>query len=224
MKILPNNIAVIEGDTHISAWVEESGKLCHDKTVDDFILPLLGVGMTVIDVGANIGDHTVAYMHKVGLEGMVHAFEPHEEAHQCLQHNVIHCGAQSRFNLYKFALSDRIENVHLYPNATIPGASHIGGIGTMMQTTTLDQCIGGPVHFIKIDCEGYDYFVLRGGIRLLMKFKPIVLIEMNRGHLGRYGVSYNDVFIFLEAIGYKFRPLILGAQIIHEQYDLLCTP
>lgn len=224
MKILPNNIAVIEGDTHISAWVEQTGKLCHDETVEKHILPLIKPGQTVIDAGANIGDHTVAYMHKVGVNGLVYAFEPHDEAHDCLQHNVINSGAKSRFYLYRLALSDRVENVHLYPHPAIPGASHIGGNGSVMQTATLDQRIGGPVHFIKIDCEGYDFFVLRGAIRLLMKFRPIVLIEMNRGHMSRYGVGYFDVLTFLEAIGYGFTPLLLKNKVDDEQYDLLCTP
>jgi hypothetical protein len=42
MKILPNGIAVIEGDTHISKWVEQSGSLDHDQNT----LPLPGSLMT----------------------------------------------------------------------------------------------------------------------------------------------------------------------------------
>lgn len=222
MKILPNNIAVIEGDTHISAWVEQTGKLCHDETVEKHILPLIQPGQTVIDAGANIGDHTVAYMKQVGNYGLVYAFEPHKEAHECLMHNVLHNSSYSMYMLYDCALSDRVENVCLSPNPTIPGASHIGGNGSVIQTAMLDQRIGGQVHFIKIDCEGYDFFVLRGAIRLLTLFRPIVLMEMNRGHMSRYGVNYNDVFTFLDAIRYMYKPLLPHNKLTDEQYDLLC--
>lgn len=225
IKILPNNIAVIEGDTHISAWVEQAGKLCHDDMVEKLFLPLIKDGDTVIDVGANIGDHTVAYMKKAGRNGNVHAFEPHPHARACLEHNLIYGGSGAHSCVHPQALSDRIENICFHPLKEIPGASFVhGSDGIVMQTTTLDHSITCPVHFIKIDCEGYDFFVLRGAVGILQRFKPKVVIEMNKGHMSRYGVNYNDVIRFLSAIGYTYRPLSSGNNINDEQYDLLCVP
>lgn len=85
---LIKDIAVIEGDTHIARWIEEGQRIDHDPMVDGAICPLIPIGGTVIDGGANIGTHTVPYAARVGLMGFVHAFEPNPAAFECLRHNV----------------------------------------------------------------------------------------------------------------------------------------
>src|SRR5678816_307417 len=60
MKILANNIAILDEPDQLCRWVEESGKLCHDASVPAHYLPHINVGDVVIDVGAAIGDHTIA--------------------------------------------------------------------------------------------------------------------------------------------------------------------
>ena len=54
MKILPNGIAVIEGDSHISMWVEQSGRLDHDTYALPIILDHIPEGGIVVDGGAFI--------------------------------------------------------------------------------------------------------------------------------------------------------------------------
>ena len=87
MKILPNNIAVLENDSHISRWVEETGKLDHDEYSLPIILKHIKEGDYVVDAGAFIGDHTVAYVKAVGSTGRVYAFEPNLSAYECLVYN-----------------------------------------------------------------------------------------------------------------------------------------
>ncbi len=83
------SIAVIEFDSHISSWVEEAGRLCHDSMVHESILPLIKEGDWVVDAGAYIGDHTIAYAEKVGSRGRVIAFEINPPALECLKHNAV---------------------------------------------------------------------------------------------------------------------------------------
>lgn len=52
---------IIDGDTHISKWVEETGRLGHDQDLLPRILKLIRPGDVVVDVGAFIGDHTFDY-------------------------------------------------------------------------------------------------------------------------------------------------------------------
>jgi len=66
VKILDNGIAVIEGDTHISSWVESTGRFDHDQNALPIILEHIKEGDWVVDGGAFIGDHTKAYKDKVG--------------------------------------------------------------------------------------------------------------------------------------------------------------
>ena len=64
MKITKEGIAILENDTHISKWVEESGKLDHDQNDIPLILKYINEGDTVVDCGAFIGDHTIAYLNR----------------------------------------------------------------------------------------------------------------------------------------------------------------
>src|SRR5688572_13750228 len=112
MIILGNGLAVIEGDTHVSHWVQESGRLDHDQNMLPVILPYIRPGDWVLDVGAFIGDHTIAYLDAV-REGTVLAFEPNPEAFRCLRWN---CKKSINFNM---GLSDKNEilDIKLNPNA-----------------------------------------------------------------------------------------------------------
>src|SRR5262249_37578392 len=82
-KMLTNDIWVLEGD-QISNWVEQEGRLDHDQNFLPGILEHIKPGDTVIDVGAFIGDHTVAYAAKAKK---VIAFEPNPLAFECLKYN-----------------------------------------------------------------------------------------------------------------------------------------
>ena len=80
-------IHVLEGD-QISGWVEETGHLDHDQNFLPKILEHIKAGDTVVDAGAFIGDHTIAYATRAGRRGKVLAFEPNEKAAECLRHNL----------------------------------------------------------------------------------------------------------------------------------------
>src|SRR5687767_9160852 len=87
MKILPNGIAVLEKDSHISKWCESEKRLDHDQNLLPVILSYVKKGDWVVDAGAFIGDHTRAYLDRVGATGVVVALEPNPEAFECLKHN-----------------------------------------------------------------------------------------------------------------------------------------
>lgn len=65
MKILPSGIAVIEGDRNASEWIKETGQLDYDRTVD-VLIPLLGEGEIVVDVGAMLGGFSGPFKSAVG--------------------------------------------------------------------------------------------------------------------------------------------------------------
>ena len=54
-----NNIAIIKGGTHRTAWVKKSNKLDVDGLAHDLCNKYIRPGDTVIDVGANIGSHSI---------------------------------------------------------------------------------------------------------------------------------------------------------------------
>lgn len=217
MKILPNNIAVIETDTHVSRFIQETGRIDHDRTLDIHILPHINEGDHVIDVGANVGSHTIPYAVKVGPEGRVWAFEVHRPALACLRHNAL---PYSQIAVYPKGLSDRFEKPLLIVDENA-GASFLrpGIWSEEVECVPLDSMLLARVNFMKVDCEGYELFALRGAWRTIKRNRPKLFVEINRGALARNQVTPADVTDFLDLFNYEYACIGEG-----DQYDLLCVP
>lgn len=220
MKLTAQGYAVIEDDTHIGKWVEESGRLDHDLTVEGHILPLFRSHFHIVDAGANIGTHTLRYA-QVATAGRVYAFEPNWEAYQCLVHNLRECGNTQCF---QSGLSDQYEHAQFLrdPNA---GGSHCVRKKGDVPCYALDSLHLPRLDFFKLDIEGYELFALIGAQETILAHRPTILVEMNMGTLARNGVAYKDVFEFLSRMGYEWRSFAQECDLMNEpQYDLLATP
>jgi FkbM family methyltransferase len=143
-------------------------------------------GHMVIEVGANIGAHTVGLARLVAPEGRVLAFEPQRLSYQTLCANLalnsienVDCfwaavGAQEGF-IDVPDLDPRKE--HNFGGVTLLGAQG----GRRIACHTLDRYATLPkVDLIKIDVEGMEADVLRGSERLLKQFKPVLYVENDR--------------------------------------------
>lgn len=218
MKILESGIAVIEWDTHISKWIEETGRIDHDETIEKYLLPLINEGDVVVDAGANIGSHTIPYAQKVSIVGKVYAFEVNPSAITCLSHNA---NAYSWIKIIPMGLSDRFERPMLCASENV-GASFLkpGIFAEEVECVPLDSIELDRLNFFKIDCEGYELYVLRGAWRTIQRCKPIMFIEINVGALDRNKVKSDDIINFLELLGYAYVKHGGG----DDQYDLICTP
>lgn len=220
LKILPNGIAVIEGDTHISAWVEQSGTLrIAEAELTPFrkYIPKCGV---VVDCGAAIGDHTATYADWVDLCGRVYAFEPNPEAYECLVKNT---EAMPQVTAFRCGLSDvkGLTGVSISPNA---GASFLqDGVYPKTSLVTLDDFSLTP-DFIKIDVEGYEPKVLRGAADTINRSRPVMLIEVNTGALERTGSSRDELLKMISDLDYRAKITDNRIKWDDPQYDILCLP
>lgn len=220
MKILDNGIAVIESDTHISKWVEQEGRLDHDRTIELSILPHINEGDWVVDCGANIGSHTIPYAVKVGEKGKVLAFEVNDDALECLRHNAT---PYSHVEVYPLGLSDRCERLSLVTDVNA-GASYIAEAlsfgGNIVKCVPLDNFALPRLHFVKVDCEGYELFALRGAWRTIKRYRPKLFVEVNPGALARNHVTPSDLTDFLDLFNYNYEQIGNSG----DQHDLLCLP
>lgn len=220
MKILPNGIAVIEGDTHISKWVEKAGRLDHDQNMLPLLREYIPKGGTVIDVGAFIGDHTVFYAECVGPRGNVIAFEPNPPAFDCLVHNTaryphVKCLNHAASNeLGHVVIQDEFNSGASY---AVPGDGPISCI--LIDNPGLLRC-----DFIKFDCEGFEVRALKGAFATIRKHRPTMLIEVNAGALERQGCTPQDIFSILAHLNYRWRNIYPNQPCKGPQYDILCEP
>jgi len=216
VKILPNNIAVLENDSHISRWVEETGKLDHDEYSLPIILKHIKEGDYVVDAGAFIGDHTVAYAKAVGSTGRVYAFEPNLSAYECLVYN-----CPSAITI-KAGLSDKPRSQFLSV-AENAGASRISACGDrVVPVVALDSYDLPKLDFFKLDVEGFEVSALKGAKKTITKHRPIMWIEVNEHALQQRDESPISLITYLRSeLGYGLEsfPPEEG-----PQYDLLCKP
>ncbi len=140
-------------------------------------------GDTVVDAGAFIGRHTLAYARDVGPRGRVIAVEPHPENFRLLQRNVRANGYQN-VTCVPCALSNFTGQSRLaYDRETSTSALATAGSRTVsVRVRTLDdllaECQVSRVDLMKIDVEGAEVDVLRGAKKTLAaQPQPRLIIE-----------------------------------------------
>lgn len=157
-----------------------------EQAESDYLCRLAQPGGTVVDVGANVGLHTIPLALAVGT-GKVMAFEPVPENVKRLQENVERNRLRN-VEIYPFALSDEdgSATMHLsrdpaYGTLMSTAVAHVAGESIETSTRRLDdvwRMAGQPaVSAIKVDVEGAELRVLRGAKDLLATCRPVLLVE-----------------------------------------------
>lgn len=135
------------------------------KYVKDFDL--------AIDVGANVG---LWSKHLVERFDRVIAFEPLEQVYSCLELNC----ANLPVELYKHALGSTNDKVIMTYDSENTGGSFVSEVGQgTIDIKTLDSLDLPKFGMLKIDCEGHELEVVKGGKETILKYKPIVIVEQH---------------------------------------------
>jgi FkbM family methyltransferase len=182
-------------------------------------LSLVRSGMTVLDIGANIGLYSLLSAKRLDGSGVVHAFEPTPFVAKRLRDNV-------RLNHFQnvivnqIALSDQAGTAKFYVHeeADCNSLGVVSSNSIEVQTMSLDEYVGSAaiqrVDLIKIDVEGAEVKVLRGAHVLLSRADaPVMMLEFNPPLLAAMGTNDDELAALLSSYGYKLQ---LIAQ--HEGY------
>lgn len=182
---------------------------CHDKTKGGLkdsqpeiaaLLPY--VKGFVVDIGANIGAHTVAFS---PYADHVLSIEPYPMTYYQLCTNVLlnNC---TNVSPLKIALGNTDGVAHMHTvDVTVAHASPGNEItleGTPVLMKTLDSIGLQSCDFIKIDVEGYEEQVLLGAQNVLALHKPVVYVELHTIEMIRSCVS------IMENLGYEWEHLV----------------
>ena len=120
-------------------------------------------------------------------------------------------------NLFFISLIQRISTFE--KNTEINGSEERNKIDNIVQgidenvkkiqvnVTKLDNWVKDnkkeKLDFIKCDVEGAEYFIYKGGIETIKKFKPVIFSEMLRKWSKKFGYHPNDIIEFLKNVGYN---------------------
>lgn len=195
IEALPNGQWVVEGDTHFTVWSKARGNIVTDPHVMDFLRPYLEKVEVIWDLGANIGDHTRAYL---DMGKKVVAVEPHPISHACLAHNcpqatILNVAASHEAGSLPFMSLDNV------------GASRIHKDGEWsVPCVAMDDVPDlPPPGFIKADLEGWEPNAIVGMAGTITRHKPIIFTEMNRGALEANGFTVEGYREQIESLGYR---------------------
>jgi FkbM family methyltransferase len=175
---------------------------------------LIHPGSTVFDIGAHVGYYTLLAAARVGQLGCVHSFEPIRDIFNRLQNNVALNGYQ---NVHSncLALSDKEGSLAIYPasggHSTTssvlmqPGKTDL--VSIKVASTTIDAYVNRRglqrVDLIKVDAEGAEFSLLRGGQETLARYGPDVILEMANALFQQIGYDENTLLDFMSTLGYQ---------------------
>jgi FkbM family methyltransferase len=163
-------------------------------------------GMTVLDIGANIGFYTVLLARLVGSKGRVFSFEPDPEN---FRHLVSCTRNYPQVVTEQCAVGSKSGTITLY-HSRFMNVDHRtyqcndDRIPVQVQCITIDEYIPKDltIDFIKLDVQGYEYNVLLGAQERVRRSPTIaLLVEYWPYGLATAGIRPNDLLNFLEQTG-----------------------
>lgn len=151
----------------------------------ELLSQIISPGSVLLDIGANMGAHTLWMAKAVGNEGKVYAFEPQRVLFQLLCANMalnnllnVHCMMQ--------AVGDKIGKITV-PKIDYQLYNNFGGIslspdadGEEVDLITVDSLGLSQCDLVKIDVEGMEQLVLQGGREMIQQLSPTIYLENDR--------------------------------------------
>jgi FkbM family methyltransferase len=190
-----------------------------------FMKALIPQGATVVDVGAYIGTHTLAFAHFVGPEGKVISIEPQDESFALLKRNVA-ANCLTNVQLEHAAAADHTGTLYTarlhitekqsFGSVALP-RSHGPRVGVSagqkqqrddlvsVKVITIDSLRLGSCALMKIDVEGFEDLVISGAQQTIKRLSPIIYAECNSVANGV------KTFEIMRGFGYEVRMHVVDA-------------
>lgn len=167
--------------------------------------------VNIVDIGASVGLYSLYA--KYLPNSQFYSFEPYKFTYDILNDN-IKLNNITNVKTYNIGLSDKIGKSIL--NVCLSG----DGLNTMgsnplrfndinpieIETNTLDNIFYNnniKVDFIKIDTEGWEYYILKGGEKTIKTFKPIIQLEYNETNMKQCDIKPEQLLNYINELGYK---------------------
>lgn len=187
---------------------------------------LVAPSATVLDIGANVGAHTLHLAQSVGPRGEVLAFEPTEFAYTKLVRNLeLNPQLNARVSAHNcfLAAKDKADvPAAIYSSWPLNSIAaqkedgtdfHAKHLGRAMsaktaQARSIDSILADRanprVQLVKLDVDGFECEILRGAETLLRESRPIFVMELAPYVLDERGASLAELLDMFRPYGYQF--------------------
>lgn len=197
-------------ETHLVDWMQQKnqvvdGKLTYQWDKQQLALKYCRQFRRALDVGGHCG---LWSMHLTQRFDHVAAFEPVPEHRDCFRKNTT---PAANITLHGCALGEQTGYCHIHTSRGSSGDSWVNGqIEKSSDSESaimrrLDDFEYDEVDFIKLDCEGFELFALRGGEATLKRCRPTVCVEQKPGRAQKFGLAETGAVQYLQSLGATLR-------------------
>jgi FkbM family methyltransferase len=179
-------------------------------------------GDTVLDIGANVGAHSVFLSHLVGRRGRVLAFEPLPANINSLGETLRRRGRFANITIVPVAVGNPQSvggtvtikapgddltqaSLQLQTTGSWEGKSDVREFSVPLASLDADKNVQAleRLAFVKIDVEGGELDVLRGASYTLSRHLPLIYCEAYDKWEAAFGYAPADLLNFARSIGYS---------------------
>ncbi|HMK24614.1 MAG TPA: FkbM family methyltransferase [Chitinophagaceae bacterium] len=155
----------------------------YEKETLSYLKTNFGQFETIVDVGANIGNHMLFFCSQMEAQ-KVYCFEPNQYTCSVLTKNVELNGLGKTVEIHQSALGEKkghgiqqgfsLTNTGM--NRIVPGGETLEDAS--VEIICLDDFNYSKTDFIKIDVEGFELAVLKGAEKTILRTRPVIMIEV----------------------------------------------
>jgi FkbM family methyltransferase len=150
----------------------------------------------LLDIGSQAGLYSLYSKYFNGVE--VDSYEPFPLSYKCLNDNIVLNNTSDRVFSYNIGFSNKkstnLMNVPVDLNVFENVEITLDTIDSLYENKKVD--------FLKCDAEGWEYFILQGGISVLKRDKPDLLVQVYNETMNNSGIATIEFFNFLKDLGY----------------------
>ena len=190
-------------------WEEESVNYFYDNIPTD-------TSVNIVDIGAQCGLYTLYA--KYLPYSQFYAFEPFPRSYKVLRDNIT-LNRIPNVRIRNIGISNHAGETILNTSKSHNGLHTLGtniirfddAAPISIHVDTLDNIFYDnniPVDFIKIDTEGWEYFILKGGEKTIQKYKPKIQLEWSEDNMKQCNVNIDEFGTYIDTIGYKKKNII----------------
>ena len=183
-------------DIWVGRSIEKYGEFSESEV--QVFQDILKPGHVVLNLGANIGCHTIAFSRLVGPNGVVFSYEPERNNFTTLAGNI---AINNLRNVYAFQKAvGSTSGLIAVPEINIEKTVNFGGLSLIhdysgsshypVPLIKLDECNFIKCNLIKIDVEGMEKLALQGSQETIKKNKPILYVENDREEKSKDLIEY----------------------------------
>lgn len=194
-------------DRWIRPTIRDTG--AWEPTEGEYLRKVLRPGMTVLNIGANVGYSALVMAGAVGEAGLVIAFEPEPLNFELLCLNLRRNKAANVLPIHS-AAGERTGSIRLQRSPDNTGdhrtATHPLGIASLeVPLVAIDDLLPAdrPIHAAFLDAQGYDHRVIAGMRKTIRRWRPFMLVEFWPTGILEVGDDPDAVLDGYRAMGYQ---------------------